>query len=46
MITLKECKIKECQRKLKQLQWKGQGKEGNHVKDGETRLKRTEIYTG
>lgn len=38
---LKECKTKECQKKLQQLKWKEQGSEDNHTKDGETSLKVT-----
>ena len=37
---LKECKIKECQNKLQQLQCKKQGKEEDHVKSCRARLKR------
>jgi hypothetical protein len=39
MVMMDGCKTKECQNKLQQLQWKGQGKEHDHVKDGETGLK-------
>jgi len=37
---LKDCKTKEYQKKLHQLQRKEQGKEEDHVKDGGTRFKR------
>jgi len=35
MVMLKECKSKECQNKLQQLQWKEQWKVEDHVKDGQ-----------
>ena len=38
---IKELKTKKCQNKLKKLQRNEQGKEKDHAKDGETRLKRT-----
>ena len=40
MVVLKEFKIKEFQNRLQLLQRTEQGKEEDHVKDGETRLKR------
>lgn len=43
MVTLKTCETKEFQHQLQQLHWKGQGKDEDHVKDGETRMKWTEI---
>jgi len=39
MVIWKECKTKECQKKLQQLPWKEKEKEEDHVKDGETRLR-------
>lgn len=35
MAISKECRTKDCQNKLQHLQWKGQGKEEDHAKDGE-----------
>jgi len=40
---LKECKTEECRNKLQQLQWKEQGKEQDHAKDGGTSMKGIEI---
>jgi hypothetical protein len=43
MVMLQDCKTEECQNKLQQLQFKEQGKEHDHVKDGETSLMAIEI---
>jgi len=32
MVVLKECKTKECQNRVQQLQWKEKVKEEDHVK--------------
>jgi hypothetical protein len=38
MVTVKECKSKERQDILQELQWMEDGKEEDTVKDGETKL--------
>jgi len=43
MMLLKEGRTEECQNKLLRLEWKKQRKLEDHVKDGKTRMKRTEI---
>ena len=40
MVVLKECETQNRPNKLQLLQWTGQGKGEDHVKDGGTRLKR------
>jgi hypothetical protein len=32
MVVLKECKTKECENRLQQLQWKEQVKDEDHIK--------------
>jgi len=38
-VMLEEWKTKQCQNKLQQLQWKEQGKEEDHERDGNMRWK-------
>jgi hypothetical protein len=41
MVILKDCKTKECENNLQELQWKEQGKEEGHAKNEKRMLKRT-----